>query len=122
MGKPMRGSRVLIMGLAYKSNVDDMRESATFRLLDSLKAQGAEAAYYDPHIPVIRPTREHAHWTGVQSVEWREEVIRAFDCVLIATNHAAYRLDQLAAWAPCIVDTRNVMAAIPTRPGQVTRA
>lgn len=121
-GKPLRGSRVLVMGLAYKANVDDMRESPTFRLMDLLKAQDAEVAYFDPHIPVITPTREHANWTGVRSIEWREEVVKSFDCVLISTKHSAFNLEQTAAWASCIVDTRNAMSEVAVKPGQVTCA
>lgn len=121
-GKPVRGSRVLIMGLAYKANVDDMRESPTFHLLDLLAKKGAHVDYYDPHIPVITPTREHAQWTGRRSVPWEKEVIASYDCVLIATNHAKYNLEELAAWASRIVDTRNAMAKVATKPGQVVKA
>jgi UDP-N-acetyl-D-glucosamine dehydrogenase len=66
--KPMNGSRVLIVGLAYKPNVDDDRESPSYVLMDLLKARGAEVAYHDPYVPVIRPTREHPHWAGTRSV------------------------------------------------------
>ena len=59
--KPINGSKILLLGLAYKPNVDDLRESPTFILLDLLKQRGADVAYYDPHIPTINPTREHAH-------------------------------------------------------------
>ena len=62
--KSVKGSRILILGLAYKANVDDDRESPSYTLLDLLKRQGAHVAYYDPHVPVIRPTREHPHWAG----------------------------------------------------------
>lgn len=120
--KPLNGSRVLIMGLAYKANVDDMRESPTFKLFDLLKAQGAEVGFYDPHVPVITPTREHAAWTGMNSITWDRDIVTSFDLVLISTNHAKYNLTELAAWAPVIVDTRNAMATIATSPGQVTKA
>src|SRR5580658_7097297 len=66
--KAVNGSRVLILGLAYKPNVDDERESPSYALLNLLKERGAETAYYDPHVPIIRPTREHAHWAGARSV------------------------------------------------------
>ena len=67
--KAMNGSRVLVVGLAYKPNVDDERESPSYVLMNLLKERGAEAAYYDPHVPVIRPTREHSHWAGTRSVD-----------------------------------------------------
>lgn len=120
--KPLNGSRILIMGLAYKANVDDMRESPTFKLFDLLRSHGAEISYYDPHVPVITPTREHAEYTGWKSAEWNKETISAFDLVLISTNHAKYNLEELAAWAPVIVDTRNAMVGVPCQPGQVTKA
>jgi UDP-N-acetyl-D-glucosamine dehydrogenase len=120
--KPLNGSKVLILGLAYKANVDDMRESPTFHLFDLLKAQGAEISFYDPHIPVISPTREHAEYTGMKSIEWNQENVGNADLVLISTNHARVNLEQLASWASCIVDTRNAMATISTKPGQVTKA
>ncbi|WP_052573636.1 nucleotide sugar dehydrogenase [Haloferula sp. BvORR071] len=121
-GKPVKGSKVLLLGLAYKANVDDMRESPTFALLDGFKRLGAEVAYYDPHVPVVGPTREHMNWAGVQSVEWSESVIRAQDCIVISTHHAAFDLGQLAAWSDLIIDTRNAMASTPTAEGQVVKA
>ena len=120
--KAFNGSRVLLMGLAYKPNVDDMRESPTFKLFDLLRAQGAEVSFYDPHVPVITPTREHAEYTGWKSIEWNQATVSGFDLVLISTNHAKYNLTELAAWAPAIVDTRNAMANTVTKAGQVTKA
>jgi UDP-N-acetyl-D-glucosamine dehydrogenase len=120
--KPVNGSRVLIVGLAYKPNVDDERESPSYTLMEILKSRGAEVAYYDPYVPVIRPTREHAHWTGTRSVVWNREVVRGFDAVIIATNHQAVSYQELADWSPCIVDTRNAMAGVTTKPGQVWKA
>src|SRR6266850_2275170 len=121
-GKAVKGSSILILGLAYKPNVDDERESPSYFLMEMLKARGAKVAYYDPYVPVIRPTREHAHWTGTKSVEWKKDVISPYDLVLIATNHASVNYQELADWAPRIVDTRNAMATIKTKPGQVTKA
>ena len=120
--KAMNGAKVLILGLSYKPDVDDDRESPSYILLDSLKKRGTEVAYHDPHVPVIRPSREHSHWAGVRSVEWSEPVLRGFDAVLIATNHKAVDYRDLAKWSPCIVDTCNAMAGIETRPGQVWKA
>jgi UDP-N-acetyl-D-glucosamine dehydrogenase len=120
--KPLNGSRILILGLAYKPNVDDDRESPSYVLLDLFKARGAELSYYDPYVPVIRPTREHPHWAGTKSIAWTREAVGAFDAVVIATNHKDVNYAELAAWAPCIIDTRNAMAVIATAPGQVTKA
>jgi UDP-N-acetyl-D-glucosamine dehydrogenase len=120
--KPVNGSRILIMGLAYKANVDDMRESPTFHLMDKLQDLGAVIEYCDPHIPEITPTREHSAWTGKRSIEWREEVVRGFDAVLISTHHAAFDLDQLADWSELIIDTRNAMSGIEVAEGKLVRA
>lgn len=109
-GKAIRKSRILVIGLAYKSDVDDMRESPTFVLMDECKALGAEVFYYDPWIPEIMPTREHQVWTGHKSVEWNEETISTFDCVVISTAHSNIDYEELGNWSSCIVDTRNAMA------------
>jgi UDP-N-acetyl-D-glucosamine dehydrogenase len=120
--KALKGSSVLVLGLAYKPNVDDERESPSYFLMEMLKERGAKVAYYDPYVPVIRPTREHAHWTGTKSVDWNRETVVGFDLVLISTNHASVNYRELAEWAPCIVDTRNAMAGIATKPNQVWKA
>jgi UDP-N-acetyl-D-glucosamine dehydrogenase len=120
--KAANGAKILILGLAYKPDVDDDRESPSYVLLDLLRKRGAEVAYYDPYVPVIRPGREHSHWAGTRSVVWNEQVLRGFDAVLIATNHKSVNYQELAEWAPCILDTRNAMAGIKTRPGQVWKA
>ncbi len=120
--KPVKGSSVLVLGLAYKPNVDDERESPSYFLMDMLKDRGARVAYYDPYVPMIRPTREHSHWAGTKSVEWKRESVSSFDLVLIATNHASIQYQELANWADCIVDTRNAMVGIRSRPGQVWKA
>ncbi|MCL5096641.1 MAG: nucleotide sugar dehydrogenase [Candidatus Omnitrophica bacterium] len=120
--KPLNGSRVLVIGLAYKPDVDDDRESPSYHLMDLLKHRHAEVAYYDPHVPVIRPSREHSGWAGLASVDWDQKTLSAFDAVIVATAHSTINYKELAAWTPCIVDTRNVMAGLETRPGQVWKA
>jgi UDP-N-acetyl-D-glucosamine dehydrogenase len=120
--KAVKGSKVLVLGLAYKPNVDDDRESPSYVLLDLLKQRGAEVAYHDPFVPVIRPTREHPHFAGMKSIPWDRATLGTFDAVIIATNHQAVDYRQLAEWAPCIVDTRNAMAGIASKPGQLWKA
>ena len=120
--KSINGSQILIIGLAYKANVDDMRESPSFYLMDSLKSEGAEIHYYDPHIPRIPTTREHKEWTGLETVRWEEEIISQYDCVIITTAHDKVSFSDLAKWSDCIVDTRNAMNGISTAQGQVTKA
>jgi len=120
--KSLNGSKILVLGLAYKADVDDDRESPSYVLMTLFKGRGAEVCYYDPNVPVIKPTREHPQWAGVKSVAWKEKTIKGFDLVLIATKHNAVDYRQLAQWAGCIVDSRNAMAGIKTKPGQVWKA
>jgi UDP-N-acetyl-D-glucosamine dehydrogenase len=120
--KSVNGSNILILGLAYKADVDDDRESPSYVLMDLFKERGASVSYYDPYVPVIKPTREHPHWAGVKSVGWDAPTLKACDLVVIATKHKAVNYNELAQWASCIVDTRNAMASIKTRAGQVFKA
>jgi len=121
--KSVKGSKVLVLGLAYKANVDDDRESPSYRLMDLLAEQGAEVSYYDPWIPIVRAGREHAHWAGKKSVDWNRETISSFDLVLVTTAHAAVNYRDLALWARCIVDTRNALASFAGDfPGKIWRA
>ncbi|HWD90885.1 MAG TPA: nucleotide sugar dehydrogenase [Verrucomicrobiae bacterium] len=120
--KAINGSKVLLLGLAYKADVDDDRESPSYVLMNLLQQRGATVAYYDPFVPVIRPTREHPHWAGTKSVSWSKETLGSFDVVLIATKHANVNYRELAESASCIVDTRNAMAGLPTKPGQIWKA
>ncbi|HZV33490.1 MAG TPA: nucleotide sugar dehydrogenase [Verrucomicrobiae bacterium] len=120
--KPMNGSCVLVIGLAYKPNVDDDRESPSYVLMDLLGERGADVAYYDPYVGVIPKTREHPHWAGTRSVAWNKETISSFDAVIIATHHQAINYQELANWTECIIDTRNAMVGLNTKPGQVWKA
>lgn len=114
-GKPVKGSRILLLGLAYKPNVDDKRESPTFELMNRFADLGAEVAYHDPFIPEIGPTRENARWQGLTSVPWSRAEITACDAVVIATNHRVLDLAALADWADLVVDTRDAMRDITGR-------
>ena len=120
--KSLNGSRVLVLGLAYKPNVDDERQSPSYVLMDLLQERGAEVAYYDPYVPVIKSTREHPHFAGKESVEWTRDNIQDFDLVLIATNHSSVNYHELGEWAKCIVDTRNAMSGVPVASGKVWKA
>jgi UDP-N-acetyl-D-glucosamine dehydrogenase len=121
-GKAIKGSKVLILGLAYKPNVDDERESPSYALMKLLAERGAEVAYYDPYVPVIKPTREHPQFAGRKSVEWNRTAIEDFDVALIATNHSSVNYHELGEWARCIVDTRNAMAPFNGTSSKVWKA
>jgi UDP-N-acetyl-D-glucosamine dehydrogenase len=120
--KTLRGSRVLVLGLAYKAEVDDDRESPSYHLMDFLAAGGAAVAYHDPYVPAIRPSRMHAHWAGTKSVSWDQPTIASFDVVLIATAHKAVNWPELAAWSHLIVDTRNAMSGVAGAAGKIWKA
>ncbi len=117
--KTINGSRILILGLAYKPNVDDERESPSYVLMRLLCERGAEVDYHDPYVPEIKPTREHSQFAGKKSVAWNRLTIESFDLVLIATNHSSVNYQELGDWAQCIVDTRNAMAGIDAAKGKV---
>ena len=120
--RSINGSKILLLGLAYKPNVDDERESPSYVLMDLLLEQGAEVAYHDPYVPVIKLTREHPHWAGTRSVPFTPEALNQHDLVLIATNHAVVDYKVLANGPYLIVDTRNAMAQITTSVGQLWKA
>ena len=120
--KAIKDSKILILGLAYKPNVDDERESPSYVLMKLLAERGAEVAYYDSYVPLIKPTREHPQFAGRKSVEWNRATIGAFDLVLIATNHSSVNYHELGDWAQCIVDTRNAMAGVQIASGKVWKA
>jgi UDP-N-acetyl-D-glucosamine dehydrogenase len=107
-GKGLNGARILLMGIAYKKNIDDMRESPALKLIELIEKRGARVEYHDPFIPVIPHTREHADLTGRTSVHFDADGLSAFDAVLIATDHDGVDYSLLASHARCVVDTRNV--------------
>ncbi|HWA23111.1 MAG TPA: nucleotide sugar dehydrogenase [Caulobacterales bacterium] len=111
--KAVAGSRILVVGLAYKKNVDDMRESPSLHLIHMLRERGAEVEYYDPHIPSVPHTRDHPEFAGMKSVTWSAKGLKAFDCALIATDHDSVDYETLVKAVPLIVDTRNATAKLP---------
>jgi len=110
--KAVNGSRILIIGIAYKSNVDDDRESPAYILWKNLAKRGAEISYHDPHVPVIRPSREHSELAGIQSTDLTPENIASFDLVLLATKHDAVDHQTVADHAQLIIDTRNAFHGV----------
>jgi UDP-N-acetyl-D-glucosamine dehydrogenase len=111
-GKSVKGSRVLMFGIAYKPDVDDDRESPAYVLWELLEGQGAHVEYHDPHVPAIRPSRKHAHFVGRRSVALTPEAIAAADVVLVATQHRAVDYPLVAKHARLVVDTRNVFGEL----------
>lgn len=105
-GKALKGAKVLVLGIAYKKNVDDMRESPSVELMEKLQKKGAAISYSDPHVPVFPKMREH--YFDLESVEITPENLRGYDCVLVATHHDAFDYSTIMAHAALIVDTRGV--------------
>ena len=110
LGKGLSGAKVLVVGIAFKKNVDDMRESPALRLIELIEARGGVTAYHDPFIPTIPPTREHAALAGRRSVALSPETVAAYDAALIATDHDGVDYAALVEHAKIVVDTRNACA------------
>jgi UDP-N-acetyl-D-glucosamine dehydrogenase len=102
-GKPLKGAKVLLLGLAYKANVDDDRESPSYHLMEKLEAKGAVVSYNDPYIPVIRPSREFAKYAGRKSVP----ITAGYDVILISTAHDEYKGIDFSSFKSQVVDTRH---------------
>jgi UDP-N-acetyl-D-glucosamine dehydrogenase len=109
-GRGLRGARILLLGLAYKKNVDDMRESPALKLIELIEMRGAHVDYYDPYIPVVPATREHANLAGRRSVVWDSNLLGDYDAVLIATDHDNIDYADLSRHAKLVLDTRNACA------------
>ena len=105
-GKPLRGSRICLLGVAYKKDVDDPRESPAFELFDLLRAAGAQLSYNDPHIPSLPQMRQH-DVPDLKSEPLTPEYLANQDCILISTDHSAYDYDFIVEHAPLVIDTRN---------------
>jgi len=102
-GKPLKGLKILLLGLAYKADVDDDRESPSYILIEKLEAKGARVDYHDPYVPEIRPSREHSHLAGRKSVP----IETACDMLLISTAHAPFKSHNFSKLNVPLVDTRN---------------
>ncbi len=109
-GKALRGSKICILGVAYKKNVDDARESPAFTLIELLRSRGAEISYNDPHIPFLRRDRHHV--VPLDSQPLTAEFLAGLDCALIVTDHSAYDYDFIVRHAPLVVDTRNATSHV----------
>ena len=104
-GKPLKNSKVLVLGIAYKKNVDDMRESPSVHIMEQLRAKGALVAYSDPHVPVFPKMREH-HF-DLSSVELTAQTLEDYDAVVLATDHERFDYDLIKSKAKLIIDSRG---------------
>ncbi len=119
-GKPVKGSRVLVLGLAYKPDVDDVRESPSFELIEKLEDLGAHVDYHDPHVPATHKMRRYD--LQMRSITLTPDALASYDCVLISTHHKAYDWQQVADHAKLIVDTRNALQNVVGRRDHIVRA
>jgi UDP-N-acetyl-D-glucosamine dehydrogenase len=104
--KSLKNSKVLVLGIAYKKNVDDMRESPSVAIMEMLRDKGAIISYSDPHVPVFPKMREH-HF-DLSSCKVTAESLQTYDCVIIATNHDAFDYDLIKVYSKLIIDSRGV--------------
>ncbi|RPH30643.1 nucleotide sugar dehydrogenase, partial [bacterium] len=106
LGKPLKGARILLLGLSYKANVDDDRESPSYRLIEKLERRGAIVSYNDPYIPEIRPSREYSKYAGRTSVP----ITDGYDAMVVSTAHDDYRQVDFGKFGVPVIDTRHLLA------------
>ena len=121
MGKPIRGSKIGVLGVAYKKDVDDPRESPSFKLMELLQERGAVLSYSDPHIPVL-PSMRHYDVPRLASEDLTPDYLASLDCALIATDHSSFDYGMIVKHAPLIVDTRNATVDIDEGREKVVKA
>jgi len=110
-GKSIKGSKILLLGMAYKPNVDDDRESPSYVLMKKLEEKGAEVRYNDPYVPALKVNREFPEYAGRKSVEITDD----YDCVLVATHHNEYKVFDFSDFKEPVVDTRNCVSKRPAK-------
>jgi UDP-N-acetyl-D-glucosamine dehydrogenase len=120
-GKPVKGSKICLLGAAYKKDVDDPRESPSFVLMELLAARGAVLSYNDPHVPRLPKMRRH-RLPEMASQPLTAEFLARQDCVLIATDHSAYDYEFIVRHAPLVIDTRNATKNVTPGLGRIVKA
>jgi UDP-N-acetyl-D-glucosamine dehydrogenase len=120
-GKKLQGARILMLGLAYKKDIDDPRESPSFKLLELLEQKGAEVVYNDPNIPKFPTMRQHPR-LKVKPVPLTEATLKEADAALVVTDHSDYDYEMIARHAPLVVDTRNACSGLPQWREKIVRA
>jgi UDP-N-acetyl-D-glucosamine dehydrogenase len=118
----LTGAKILLVGLAYKRNVDDLRESPSLKLIELMQARGAKVDYYDPFIPVVPPLREHAGLVGWRSVDWSKDTLAGYDAAIIATDHDDVDYAALASHSRLVVDCHNACARHGIKGDNIIRA
>ena len=119
-GQAIRGAKILLLGLAYKPDVDDVRESPSFELIEQLEALGAHVNYHDPYVPATHKMRRHD--LHMKSVDISPAILEEYDCVLIATHHSSCDWQMVADYARLVIDTRGVMRGFATDRDHIVQA
>jgi UDP-N-acetyl-D-glucosamine dehydrogenase len=119
-GKAVKGSKILVLGLAYKPDVDDVRESPSFELIEHLEKLGAQVDYHDPLVPRTHKMRHHN--LQMESIQLTPAALKGYDCVLISTHHSSYDWQQVADNATLVVDTRNALANVKGNRQNIVKA
>ena len=120
-GKTLDGAKILILGVAYKKNVDDTRESPAFSIIELLEGKGAQTAFYDPYISEIPPTREHSGLAGRPSIQWNPASFSEYDAALIVTDHDGVDYGSLVKASQLVIDTRNSTHGTADPDGTIVR-
>ncbi|MBT3989082.1 MAG: nucleotide sugar dehydrogenase [Rhodospirillaceae bacterium] len=121
-GSDLKGASILLIGLAYKKNVNDTRESPAFMLMEIMESQGAEVAYFDPFVPILPKTREHASFAGRKSIPWSPENIAQYDAALICTDHDDINYEELVTHSKLVIDTRNATSSLQGHSDNIIKA
>lgn len=108
--KPLRGARVLLLGAAYKKDVDDVRESPALKLIELLQEKGAEVEYNDPYVPRLRGGRKYD--LEMYSAPLTPDNLERYDCVVIVTDHSSYDYEEIVKNSRLVLDTRNATKAL----------
>jgi len=119
--KSVKGSKILLLGVAYKKDVDGLRESSSLKLLELLIARGAALDYNDPYFPALFKMR-HYNYSNMKSVKLSPERLASYDCVLIATDHSSYDYEAIARNSQLVVDTRNTTRHVKQHRDKIVRS
>jgi len=122
LGRGLTNARILLIGMAYKKNVDDVRESASLRIFRMLEQRGAKVSYFDPYVPELHRTREYPELAGRQSITWDPATIAAFDASMILTDHDCLDVETLVAHSKLVVDTRNATSRVAVGRERIIKA
>jgi UDP-N-acetyl-D-glucosamine dehydrogenase len=116
--KAVKGAKILLLGVAYKKDVDDLRESPTLKIMQLLIEQGAKVEYNDPYFPEMMKLR-HYDYSGMKSVDLTPANLATYDCVVVATDHSNYDYPAIVEAAQLVVDTRNATRRIARHRGKI---